>query len=188
MSEHNVFTTLGASNHSKNERAANDLYCTHPSAAEALCEITTLNKRIWECCDGLGHLSDVFTRRGYEVRRSDLLTRGRDIEQIDFLAYDGKWDYDIVTNPPYKHAVAFVRKALDVVQDGAKVCMFLRTLFLEGKERGELFKISPPRYVFVSSSRIQCATNGIFIGGGAQSYSWFIWEKGFKGETILKWF
>ena len=25
-------------------------------------------------------------------------------------------------------------------------------------------------------------------GGSAVAYAWYIWEKGYKGETILKWF
>lgn len=32
--------------------------------------------------------------------------------------------------------------------------------------------------------------NGNFkaFGSSAAAYAWFIWEKGYKGETILKWF
>ena len=68
--------------------------------------------------------------------------------------------------------------------------MFLRTLFLEGQARRKLFDANPPKRVWVTSKRIICAKNGDFDNntGGAQSYSWFIFEKGYKGETILKWF
>ena len=45
----------------------------------------------------------------------------------------------------------------------------------------------------VSSSRLQCARNGDFGKykngvGMAVAYAWFIWEKGFKGEPIVRWF
>ena len=35
-----------------------------------------------------------------------------------------------------------------------------------------------------------CAKNGDFsqYTGKAMSFAWFIWEKGYKGDTILKWF
>ena len=35
-----------------------------------------------------------------------------------------------------------------------------------------------------------CAKNGDFeqYKGAAMSFAWFIWEKGYKGDTILKWF
>lgn len=32
----NVYATLGASNHCDHDRESNDLYCTHPSAVEAV--------------------------------------------------------------------------------------------------------------------------------------------------------
>jgi hypothetical protein len=25
-------------------------------------------------------------------------------------------------------------------------------------------------------------------GGSAVAYAWYIWEKGYKGDTILRWF
>lgn len=42
-----------------------------------------------------------------------------------------------------------------------------------------------------SSSRLNCAKNGDFEtykNNSAIAYGWFIWEKGFKGDTIIKWF
>lgn len=154
----NVYTTLGASNHALTERECNDLYCTHPDAVVELLELEGFEERIWEPCDGLGHMSDVLLGRGYEVRRSDLFTRGREIERLDFLTCDGEtWRGDVVTNPPYSDAEAFVRKALDVVEDGCKVAMWLRILFLEGQKRKKLFEELPPVRVWISSRRIPCA-------------------------------
>ena len=68
--------------------------------------------------------------------------------------------------------------------------MFLRTLFLEGKARRKLFDAQPPRRVYVASSRIVCAKNGDFerYTAAAQSFSWFVWEKGYTGDTVVKWF
>lgn len=93
----NVYATLGASNHCDHDRESNDLYCTHPSAVEALCDLETFSPHIWEPCAGLGHIADTLRSRGYKVRESDILTRGRNIEQIDFLLCDEKVDCDIVT-------------------------------------------------------------------------------------------
>lgn len=70
--------------------------------------------------------------------------------------------------------------------------MFLRIQFLETKDRKYLFKHFPPKIIYVSSSRILCAMNGKFEdyskNGSAACYCWFIWEKGFVGDTIIKWF
>lgn len=48
----------------------------------------------------------------------------------------------------------------------------------------------PPIRVWVSSSRLKCAMNGDFdkYGSSAAAYAWFVWEKGYKGETTVKWF
>lgn len=41
--------------------------------------------------------------------------------------------------------------------------MFLKLTFLEGQKRKELFLHNPPKYIYVSSSRLKCAPNGDLI-------------------------
>ena len=188
---HSVFVTVGASNHSKGERQNEDFYASHPEAGEWLMRMEKFNGPIWECCCGAGHLSKVFESHGYEVKSTDLIDRGYGEGGVNFL--DPKiteWNGAIVTNPPFAFAQEIIEKALSIIPTGQKVAMFLRTLFLEGQARRKLFDEYPPRRVWVTSKRIVCAKNGDFKNntGGAQSYSWFIFEKGYKGETILKWF
>ena len=96
----------------------------------------------------------------------------------------------ILTNPPYKYATEFVKRALQLVNDGGSVVMFLKLTFLEGKKRyNEIFKTSPPRYVFQFVERQKCAPNGDFskIESSAVAYCWLIFEKGWYGDTIIKW-
>ena len=74
------------------------------------------------------------------------------------------------------------------------VCfVFLKIQFLEGKARKKLFTKYPPKKIYVSSSRLLCAKNADFDGmkaggGSAVAYAWFIWEKGFQGQTTIEWF
>lgn len=185
-----VFKTLGASNHTEHERQSEDYYATEPKATEWLCKLEQFDGRILEPSCGEGHMSRVLEAAGYEVVSRDLVDRGYG-EVADFLAIDNlEWDGNIVTNPPYKFAQEFVEKALSIIPEGKKVCMFLKLQFLEGKARRALFRATPPIRVWVSSSRLQCAMNGDFdsIGGSATAYAWFVWKKGYKGETIVKWF
>ncbi|MCB9047664.1 MAG: NAD(P)-dependent oxidoreductase [Chitinophagales bacterium] len=185
-----TYAALGASNHVAHDREAHDYYATDPIAAELLMGLLPLSPNIWECACGAGHLSKVFAAAGFKVRSSDLIDRGYGKAGIDFLNWDKSFDGDIITNPPYKYAEEFVRKALSLVPDGRHVIMFLKTLFLESKGRQELFTEYPPKTVYVSSSRIKCAINGDFSqsGSSAVSYAWFVWEKGYSGITELKWF
>lgn len=188
-----IFTCNGASNHSEGERQADDYYATEPKAIEWLMKLETLNHNIWECACGEGHLSMPLLRGGYSVKSTDLIDRGYGEGGVDFLKQTEVFDGDIVTNPPYKFAKEFVEQGLKLVNDGNKVCMFLKLTFLESKARRELFDNNPPKTVWVSSSRLQCAKNGDFTTykqgvGTAVAYAWYVWEKGYKGPTTIKWF
>ena len=191
--QNSIYTTLGASNHTDEERETNDYYATEPKAAELLCKLVQFSPNVWECACGQGHISEVLKSRGYKVISSDLIDRGYGEGGIDFLKCDKPFDGDIITNPPYKYAKEFVEHALSLVTDGHKVAMFLKVQFLEGKARRKLFNKYPPKMIYVASSRLLCAKNGDFAkmkagGGSAVAYAWFIWEKGYKGETIVRWF
>ena len=188
--EGTTFSVLGASNHSDCERAEHDYYATEPKAMELLLAEEIFAPNVWECACGEGHLSKVLEDKGYKVRSTDLIYRGfGESECIDFLKESAEWNGDIITNPPYRYALDFVKKALNLVADGHKVAMFLRLQFLEGKSRKQFFLDNPPKRVYVSSSRLNCALNGNFENSNtsAIAYAWFVWEKGYTGDTIIKW-
>lgn len=185
-----VFKTIGASNHVDHKRAYGDYYATEPKATEWLLKLEKFNGPILEPSCGEGHISRVLIGGGYNVTSRDIVDRGYG-EIADFLSIENtEWNGDIVTNPPYAYAQEFVEKALTIIPEGHKVCMFLKLTFLEGKRRRDLYRFNPPCRVWVSSSRLLCAMNGDFehIKGSATAYAWFVWEKGYKGETIVKWF
>lgn len=188
-----TFITLGASNHTSKEREVNDYYATEPKALELLLDIEQFDPFVWECACGEGHLSEVLKKYGYIVKSTDLIDRGYGDGCIDFLQSTEPHNGDIITNPPYKYAQQFVEKSLNIIPDGNRVAMFLKLTFLESKGRRELFNTYPPKYIYVASGRLLCAKNGEFdkmrqSGGSAAAYGWFIWEKGYTGEPIVRWF
>lgn len=71
--------------------------------------------------------------------------------------------------------------------------MLLKLTFLEGKARyRDLFSRFPPKTVYVFTDRLMCAKNGDFErmkagGGSAVAYAWFVWEKGYMGQTQIDW-
>lgn len=144
---------------------------------------------------GSGCLSGRLTELGHEVKSYDLIDRGygevQDFFKMTEPPFEG--DFAIVTNPPYKYAKEFVLHSLDLVPDGSLVCMFLKTTFAEGKGRYKgLFSIYPPHKVLQCVERVLCAKNGDFDymrqhGGSAVSYAWWVWKKGFNGQTTLDW-
>lgn len=183
-----VFAPLGASNHSKEGRQPEDLYVTDPKAVEMLLTVEGFDYRIWEPCVGLGHISGVLEKHGYEVRKSDIIDRIGN-EELDFLSCAEVWEGDIVTNPPYSKAQRIVEKALDCIEEGHKVAMLLKLTFLEGQERRKLFERTPPSRIWVFSKRVSCAKNGDFArdGNGAVCYMWAIWKKPFGDKCEVRW-
>lgn len=183
-----VYTCIGARNFAKTDRQKEDFYATDPKAIHLLCGVEKFNSNILEPCCGQGHMAEVLKSYQYSVASSDLYDRGYgEVKNFFGMAH---WDGDIITNPPYKNALDFVKHSLDIVNEGAKVAMLLRTLFLEGKERGKWLVENPPKYIYVFSGRISCYKDGDFLnikGNGAISFSWFVWEKGYKGEPKVRW-
>lgn len=198
--KNSIFKTLGASNHTEKERQEDDYYATDPIASEWLLQLEEFGDVIIDNSYGAGHLMQPFIEKGYEVIGYDIKKRFQDdlpdnvsFHEKDFLTVSDSIKADVVFNPPYSKAAKFVEHTLSLVEDGCKVCAFLKIQFLEGKSRKLLFEKYPPRTVYVSSSRLLCAKNASFEemiagGGSAVAYAWFVWEKGYKGITELKWF
>ncbi len=166
-----------------------DYYASPPKALEDLLKVETFDN-VWECADGEGYLCKVLKEKGILGKHTDLIDRGCGQGGIDFLL-ENEWRGDIITNPPYKYAQNFVENALRIILTGRKVAMLLKIQFLEGKNRQKLFKVNPPKKIYVWSGRISCALNGNFKNikhGSPMMFAWFVWEKGFRGDPIVKWF
>ncbi len=179
------------------EREQNDFYATDSFAivkmAEKLKEIG-ISQNLWECACGKGHLSKPLVELGYDVLSTDLVNRGYG-ETENFFTSNRKWNGDIITNPPFKNAVDFIEKSMELLQNGKKAIFLLKIQFLETESRKELFKRCGLKRVIVNSNRICCAMNGDFdlyfkkkgnrYTGGTQCYAWFVFEKGYTGNPIL---
>ena len=172
------------------ERKKNDFYATNPHALEIAMPIfkDILHKNVWECACGQGHLSEVLTEFGYNVKSTDLIDRGYGKVQ-DFLKCKDKFKGDILTNPPFKLAKNFIEKSFELIEDGRYAIFFLKIQFLESKSRKELFTKYPLKYLIVNSERQQCAKEGDFekYKATTQCYCWYIFQKGYKGDPIVKW-
>ena len=184
--------TNGAYNHTTTDREVNDFYATDPKAMEELLKVENFSPNVWECACGEGHLAKVLESHGYNVKATDLIDRGYGEGNVDFLNCQEPFDGDILSNPPYKFAQEFVEHSLELIPEGRRVGMFLKLNFLESKKRRKFFEKYPPEYIYVSTSRLQCAKNGDFekykLAGIPIAYAWFIWSKGFTGDPKLRWF
>ena len=191
-----VVRILGSTAHSEEDREETDFYATDPdSLTHFLNRITLdnihLNKHLWENACGMGHLAEVLQERGHHVLCTDILDRGWSDALLDFtrIPTSLKFCGDIITNPPYKHATEFVEGSINSVHDGSLVVMYLRLQFVEGKKRRKLFDKYPPKYIYVHSERQQTYKSGLMNTkkSSAICFAWFIWQRGFSGDTTLRW-
>lgn len=194
-----IFTPLGASNHTKQEREKHDYYATSPEAVKKLFDANIdfiIPDVIYEPACGTGCLSEVLKKDyGKKVYSYDIIDRGYGEDTKDFfLTKELPEDCNcILTNPPYSLATEFIIHSLRLLPEDGLCIMFLKTTFLEGQSRyKKIFSKTPPKYIYQFVARILCAKNGDFekmkkSGGSAISYAWFVFKKGYKGDTTVKW-
>ena len=190
-----TYAQLGASNHCDHERQNEDFYATSSEAIDKLKAVYDIPKNIVEISAGNGHLSERLKELGHNVISWDIIQRDYPLDQVqDFLVVkELPKGYSILTNPPFNKCAEFVLHSLDLLENGQQAIFFLKIQFLESQKRyKEIFSKYPPKYIYVFTERCLCAMNGEFeIDGKRQSsavcYAWYVFEKEFKGDTILRW-
>lgn len=173
-------------------RQNNNFYATHPSVAEDLLRVENFHNEVLEPFCGIGSISQPVSNNGYSVLSYDLIDRGYG-KVGDFFKVDyPKGQYDIITNPPYDSSLNnIIHRCLRLCKH--KVAMLLPLDYLGGQNRyAEVYCKVPPARIYVYSNRIKLAKNGDFAkyedkGASLNTYAWYIWEKGFKGTTELRW-
>ena len=189
----------------KNNRVENDFYATNPKAVEMLLVNYGFNgTTILEPCVGQVHIANAinnFYKNKKEITGLDIVDRGYPNTIVqDFL----KWETDkkfegIITNPPYSLAKEFVEKGMELLTDesentvNGQMAMFLKIQFLEGCKRKEMYEKYPPKDIYVFRKRMATFNNGKETDDNGKKWAttmchaWFIWEKGFKGEPVIRW-
>ncbi len=178
-------------------REEDDFYATDPGSTRALFDnFEFKGNSFLEPCAGQGHISKVIKEYfpNAEVVSTDLVDRGFCEGGIDFLIHDYDRIFDnVITNPPFKLAKEFIEKSLDLVPTGGHVAMFLKIQFLEGVSRKEFFEEGCLKYVYVFSARQSPWRAGSPVDEKGKKWSstmcfcWYIFEKGYKGDAVIKW-
>ena len=171
-------------------RAKHDYYPTPPEVTRALLRVEEFPGPILEPCAGQGHIVRELEAAGYDVWSNELYPQDgfAPDERTNFLEWDDTaLCRSVVTNPPYRQAEAFVRRAIDL--DIKKHAWLLRFQFIGGARRYELFREYPPRRLWVFSRRVQVSEMGLVNPvGGMIVYAWWIWERSFTGAPEIRWF
>lgn len=188
--------TAGASNHAIADRVAGDFYATPPlatkKAVDELKKTYDISRwKVWEPCCGAGHISEALKALNINVAEStDLFDRGYGTGGIDFLAEDKmRGGANVIfTKPLYNIFDRFLKHSLDIMKRGDILVLLGRLQILEGKTRGRIYDVNPPSCILVFRERINCWPNGVpRKESSAIAYCWAVFEKGFRGDTIVRW-
>lgn len=185
---------MATANSRRNKNARkDDLYTTPPGATEALLRREKFTGEILEPAAGKLHISRVLEKHGYQVISRDLHARVEGVEVADFLEATEKVT-NIITNPPFTVAGAFLEKALELASD--KVAFFVRVNFLETSDRAHLFKRGTGiKRIYFFTRRIDCPKGGVHkrnrkgkrLKSGAVFYCWVVYQRGWKASPTAHW-
>lgn len=180
MSKHLSIVGFG-----KNRDSA-DFYPTPPQTTEALFRRERFDGLVWECASGDGSMAKVIEKynpcEASDIRSDDGVYG---VRGVDFLA-NYKSVPNIITNPPYKHALEFAQTALLCADK--KVALLLKLVFLEGSSRYEFFRRSPLKTVYVFCKRQPIWIRGeVGKNSGLIAYAWFVWEKAYGDKPTIDW-
>ena len=179
----------------EDKRRALDDYPTPDWAIDAILDYLPTRGTILEPACGAGSVFrrlaargvDAAQMRGIEIneeRVAQARETGADVLAADALDDATIWTPSdlIISNPPFRQAEAFCRKALASVNKGGTVAMLLRLAFLESAERYAFHRDFPVSGLWVFSSRPSFTENG---KTDSAAYSWFVWSPSPDGIHIL---
>lgn len=163
-------------------RAPEDYYITPPIAVEELLKREKFEGVGWEPACGNGAIANFFPNMITSDIRKDEDVYGE--KGVDFLKTYRKVDY-IITNPPFKLLLPFMKHSLECTN---KVAIFCRLQALESKSRYSFYKINPPIRIYVFVDRVSCVQTHYNKNAHAiMCFCWLIWEKEFRGKPTLDW-
>lgn len=185
-----------AGGNTSSRREENDYYATNPDTTRLFLDTfkEDFGKNILEPACGEGHLAEVLKEYFPEsnIDCIDLIDRSYGIGGVDFLTYNTDRKYDtVITNPPFKYAKEFILKGLEL--SNKYTIMLCKIQLLEGVSRKEMFKDTPLKWVYIHSTRQATWKNGKSVDENGKKWAttmclaWFIWEKDYKGEPVIKW-
>lgn len=172
------------------ERKERDLYETPEWVTEALVSwVPETVDTVWECAAGNAMMGAVLIRRGFTVCMSDIEPNpSMGVSHGDFLQSaldpEAPAPHAVITNPPYEHALAFIERALKLLEPThGFIAMLLRCDFDHAKSRAHIFRDCPAWSKKVVLTKRICW----FEGGKSPSFNhaWYIWDWRHDGPPTI---
>jgi len=186
-----------AGGNSTTEKADNDYYATDPQTVREFLNnsISVFEniKMIHEPACGQGHLTEVLKDYfpNIPIVNTDLIDRGYGVGGIDFLNSDFNPNADlIITNPPFSLINDFIRVGFE--KTNRYLVYLCKIQMLETVARKKILENSPLKYIYIHSKRQATWKNGQPLDPQGKKWAttmclaWFVWDKEYKGEPIVK--
>lgn len=175
------------------EREQNDAYYEPAWCDDRLFDFLNLPEgtRVWDPACGTGAIVEAAKRAGLKAVGTDIMQRWQDgtpgRARRDFLTCSALPGVEmIVSNPPFKHALEFAKRAIEMAQG---VALLLPSTWMYGAKRSEWLATTPLRWILLLVPRPSMPPVGSDVapGGGKVDYAWFVWDRNFKGEVTVTW-
>lgn len=172
------------------ERHPEDWYVEPDWCSIKLFEAEEFEGQIWDPSCGLGRIPTAALTVTPYVFGTDIVDRG----------YGQVWDFmqtpedaqvdNIVSNPPFGIADAYVPKALRIAR--RKVALLLPSNWVQGEARSKWMQTTPLRRLYFICPRPSMPPGpvimaGIAPGNGTTDYAWFVWQRGYVGTPEIGW-
>lgn len=176
------------------DRQPDDWYVEPQWVSSRLFEVEPFAGEIWDPACGGGNIITAALCAGHSAHGSDKVQRYRGAIVWDFLAQGERPDRvnNIVSNPPFKHAQAFVELSLKLATN--KVAMMLPAAWVQGDKRSRWLETTPLARIHFLAPRPsmppgEVISAGIKAGNGTTDYAWFVWDlsKKRKHTPEIKW-
>lgn len=176
------------------ERDEHDWYVEPSECSKALFDLEAFEGPVWDPACGIGRIVEQAQAAGLKAVGSDIVRRSPFcLRTSDFLDRSYEPDFrDIVTNPPFRSAEAFVREALAITPNGGKVAVLLPLVWISGfSTKRDWLPKSPLKTVFPISPRPSMPPGrvieaGIRPGNGTKDFAWLVWEVGYVGTASVR--
>jgi hypothetical protein len=171
------------------QREANDWYVEPEWCSARLFQIEKFQGEIKDPACGSGRIVKSALAAGLEARGTDLIDRGFGLANVDFLETNSR-AANIVSNPPFGIAEAFVAHALELAE--RKVAILLPANWVQGQKRSRWLRTTPLYRVYFICPRPSMPPGHVIAeggkpGNGTTDYCWMVWLRGFEGAPSLHW-
>lgn len=178
------------------KRVDDDWYVEPRWCVDLLLEAERFVGSVWDPACGGGNIVDACKARGMHADGSDIVQRAASFYPYDFLTGEGIEPFggppdNIITNPPYRQARAFIERALSIAR--FKVAVLVQQQFPFSQGRYDLFTERPLARLYFLSTRPSMPPGAaldageVKASGGKTDYLWMVFDHDHRGPATVDW-